>query len=291
MNAPAKFEITGTSDVSDVQIDAGTARLVGKIHRPDGTPRAAVVLNGATGVPQGYYQGFAQWLAETQNLACLTYDYRDFGLSATGPIRQSKATMVDWGVHDQQAALKVLGDTFPDTPLWVVGHSIGGLMLPFQDGADRVERMITVASGPVHIKDHPWDYVPSVLAFWYGAGPIATKVLGYLPGKILGLGADIPSGVYWQWRRWCTTPGFNRNDIGRALPHPNPPAMRGEMKVVSVSDDAMVPPSAVWRLMGLYPEAKKRQLTLRPDAFGLKKIGHIGAFARRNAAVWPAIIA
>ena len=290
MNAPAKADFTGSPTISDIQIDAGTARLVGKLHCPQGTPRAAVVLNGATGVPQGYYQAFARWLAETQNLACLTYDYRDFGLSATGPIRQSKATMVDWGVYDQQGALRTLCDAFPDTPIWVIGHSIGGMMLPFQNGADRVERMITVASGPVHIRDHPLHYLPAALTFWYGAGPIATKLLGYLPGKILGLGADIPSGVYWQWRRWCTTPGFNRHDIGGALPQPDISAMCGEMKVVAVADDAMVPSEAVWRLMALYPEANKRQLTLRPEAFGLKQIGHIGAFARRNAALWPAVL-
>lgn len=62
------------------------------------------------------------------------------------------------------------------------------------------------------------------------------------------------------------------------------------MRIVSVADDVMVPAPAVWRLMALYPEAVKRQLVLRPEAYGLAQIGHLGAFHRRNAVLWPALI-
>jgi hypothetical protein len=42
--------------------------------------------------------------------------------------------------------------------------------------------------------------------------------------------------------------------------------------------------------MALMPEAVKRQKVLRPREFGLKKIGHLGAFKRENAVLWPAIL-
>ena len=62
------------------------------------------------------------------------------------------------------------------------------------------------------------------------------------------------------------------------------------MRIVSVADDVMVPAPAVWRIMALYPEAVKRQLVLRPSDHGLAQIGHIGAFHRKNAVLWPALV-
>lgn len=62
------------------------------------------------------------------------------------------------------------------------------------------------------------------------------------------------------------------------------------MRVVAVADDVYVPPAAAWRLMALCPQAKKRQLVLRPGDFGLARIGHLGAFSRANSVVWPALV-
>jgi hypothetical protein len=42
--------------------------------------------------------------------------------------------------------------------------------------------------------------------------------------------------------------------------------------------------------MALHPEAEKRQLVLRPGDFGLPRIGHLAAFHRSNAVVWPALV-
>lgn len=275
--------------VENVKFRADRAELCGTLHKPAGPPRALVVLHGATGVPHRYYRHFAAWLSE-QGYACLTYDYRDFGASSQGPVKRSKATMAEWGIQDQSAAQCYIEARFPDVPVWVIGHSLGGLMVPFQSGASRIKRLITVASGPVHIKDHPWPYRGVAAVFWYGPGAWATRVLGYLPAKALRVGRDLPAGVYWQWRRWCTTQGFYLGDVGHDLPVPDWRAFTGDMKVVAVKGDAMVPPAAVWRGMQNYPEANKRQMTVRPEDYGLKNVGHIGAFAPQNAAIWPSLI-
>jgi predicted alpha/beta hydrolase len=265
-------------------------RLVGRLFLPGTAPKAAAVLHGATGVPQGYYRAFAEWLA-SEGYACLTYDYRDFAASAEAHVRRSRATMSDWGLRDQAAAQAELERLVPGVPLWVIGHSLGGIMLPFQAGAARVERLVAVASGPVHLSDHPWSYRPIAAAFWSAPTRALASALGYLPGRAMRIGPDLPRGVYSEWRRWCTTRGFYHNDIGRTLPLPDWRAMRGRAKFVAIADDALVPPAAVWRLMQHYPEAVKRQLTLRPAEHGLRRIGHIAAFAERNRALWPAILA
>ncbi|MGL6209485.1 MAG: alpha/beta hydrolase family protein [Paracoccaceae bacterium] len=276
-------------DAAGVEDVSFGKQLMGRLVRPAGRPKAAIVLHGAVGVPMGYYRGFADWLAG-QGYACLTYDYRDFGASAQGPMRKARATLADWGIGDQPAALSALRKAVPGVPVWVIGHSLGGLMLGFNPGMAGVARVITVASGPVHLSDHPWPYRALAAFFWTGVAAMVA-VAGYLPGRLTGFGSDLPSGVYWQWRRWCTQRGNYLADAGHSVPMPDMGVVEAPMTVIAVADDPVVPQAAVWRLMALYPQAIKRQRVLRPAEFGLASIGHLGAFSRRNSVVWPQIIA
>lgn len=274
-----------------ITIEAEGARLSGWLIRPKGDARAAVVIHAATGVPQGYYRAFAEWLAAHEQVAVLTYDYRDFGASAQAHPRASRATMADWGVRDQAAAQAKVQAAVPGVPVWAIGHSLGGLMLSFQPGAAQVDRLIAVASGPNHVSHHPLWYRPLAWSFWHGHGAAAARVAGYLPGRRIGLGADLPLGVFRQWRQWCNSPGFFRSDIGHGLPAPDWTAFRGDLRLVALSDDVMIPPPTVWALADFYPSARRlTQVTLTPRDHGLRGVGHIGAFARKNAALWPHLI-
>ena len=279
-----------TAEFHGQRFYSGGRRLHARLYLTKVPAKAVAVLNGATGVPQGYYAAFAQWLADTQDIICMTYDYRDFGVSAE-KLRSSKATMADWGIHDQQAARDHLSQMFPDLPLWVIGHSLGGLMLSFQRDLDRIDRVITVASGPVNLSDHPFPYRLTAAAYWFAIGPVATWLVGYMPGKRLRFGEDIPAGVYWQWRRWCSNRGAFIADMGDPLPVPDMAGLKAPLKLVAIADDTLVPPHCVWRVMEFHQRAPKSQLTVVPADYGLERIGHIAPFAARNRAIWPALIA
>ncbi|MEL6679985.1 MAG: alpha/beta fold hydrolase, partial [Pseudomonadota bacterium] len=228
-------------------------RLTGTFFAPE-SPERAVVIHAATGVPAAFYHPFATWLMESHGARVLTYDYRDFGASATGPAKASRATMADWGVDDQSAALDHLIAGAGELPVWSVGHSLGGFMVPFHARADRLERHIAIASGPAFHWHHPWRFVPQALALWFLIGPPATALLGYLPGRRIGLGADLPAGVYWQWRRWCTAREFYRLDFGRGLEPPDLSRLTARVDLVAISDDVMIPPRVVARLAEFFPE-------------------------------------
>ncbi len=279
-------EVTPTpSAPSPVALD-GPAPLRGT-WLPAAAPRAVAVLNGATGVPHRYYHAFATWLAQEQGISCLTYDYRDFGASARGPVRNVTATMADWGITDQQTARDWVSDRAGGLPIWVIGHSLGGLMIPFQTRTEEISRIIAICSGPVHVRDHPWPYQALVRALWYGIGPAAMALFGYVPGWLSGLGSDIPGPVFRQWKRWCTSDGFDAGDP--ALPRcPTPPSC--PLRTVGISDDPSIPPVVAARLAARYPHCAHEHVVLSPADFGLKKVGHITAFSRRNAAIWPALI-
>lgn len=278
-----------TSLIEEIQIPAESEVMSGRLYRPLAEPDRVVVIHSATGVPRDYYRHFAQWLATEQGMACLTYDYRDFGHSRSGPQRRSKVSMADWAMVDMPAARAEMRRRFPNAQHWSIGHSLGGMLGPVQPDIDRIDRMICVCSGLVTLSDHPWPYRALAGMFWYGHVPLVVRSLGYLPGKALGFGSDLPPAVYWQWRKWCTAPHSYVPEIGVTLPMAKWQDLNVPVDLFAFTDDEMVPKGAVWRLADLYGPNAQRHL-LSPDDFGVSEIGHIGVFARRNAALWPRLI-
>jgi predicted alpha/beta hydrolase len=282
----------GASAVAAEEVAITTAdgrALAGRLHLPAGAPRHAILIHGGAGIPARYYQDFAAWLCATHAAAVLTYDYRDFGWSQQRPLRESDATFSDWGLRDQSAALSFLARRYADLPMRIVGHSLGAQWLAFHDDVARIDRVAAVASGPAFWRHHPLSYMPAVIAFWWLIGPAATKALGYLPGRAIGLGADLPAGVYWEWRKVCVTPGFHQPEWGHSLPTPRLDAARFDLTLLPAADDQMIPPAVVRRLPRFYPQARVSETLLDPAALGCKKIGHVGAFHIRNRACWTLI--
>jgi len=264
------------------------AELVGRLYLPQAPRVAAVVLNSATGVLQTFYTHFARWLAAQRGIACLTYDYRDTGRSWSGPMRDSTADMSDWGLRDQVAARRAMTRIVPDAPLWIIGHSFGAMLLPNQPETDTIARVIGVASGVVHHSDHPWPYRALAMNFWFAAGPLATAMCGYLPGRRLRFGEDLPSGVFWQWRRWCTSRSFNTADYGPRLPMPHWTS-RASVRLHAFTDDDVVPTHCVERLAQNYG-GMAEVVRVDPKDHGLDAIGHLSAFSRKNRALWPVLL-
>jgi len=264
--------------------------LAGTLFEPAGAPKRAILINGATGTPQSFYEDFAAWLADSDSSLVLTYDYRDSGASKTGHPRTAMATMSDWGIADQAGALDFLSHHHSDLPVWVIGHSLGGMFFAFHPNAGRIERAIVIGAGPGYWLGHPLTFMPQILAFWWLVAPLATAVFGYMPGKMLGLGSDLPKGVYWQWRRWCLTREFYRIDYGRDLPEPDPARLTCPVRIIGIADDVMITPATAKRMADFYPDAEIEHRLISPDDVGGNAIGHLGLFKQHNAALWPRLI-
>jgi len=263
--------------------------LAGLLFEPSGPVADVIVINGATGVPRNFYKSFAKWCADERQSACLIYDYRDFGASAVNAVKDSPVDMVDWAIKDQQAAIQFMLNRYPDEKITLVGHSLGGMFLQYQSEMfrDKIKRAITVASGSGYWLQHPLWYIPVVAIFWWLIGPISTKVLGYTPGRALGFGSDLPAGVYWQWRRWCTSSRFYDVDRPEYIPITDA-KISFPVSMFTFNDDQMIPRKAVEFLQNFYNSPDVTVTSLDPKSFGLSKVGHIQAFAKRNKAAWPA---
>jgi predicted alpha/beta hydrolase len=95
---------------------------------------------------------------------------------------------------------------------------------------------------------------------------------GYLKMSRLGMGEDLPLGVYSDWRRWCSFPQYFFDD-----PTAEFTAEFGRVTVpvvaVNSSDDAWATPASADAFFRHYPTA--RQVSVTPADIGVRSIGHI----------------
>ena len=80
-------------------ISVGSAHLALRQCQPRAAaPLAQVVVAGAMGVQQSYYQAFARWLAE-QGYGVTTFDYRGHGLSLQVPLPTESKPLMGRGME------------------------------------------------------------------------------------------------------------------------------------------------------------------------------------------------
>jgi predicted alpha/beta hydrolase len=263
-------------------------QLAATLWRPDGDPRATVLIASATAVPRGYYGKFAAYLAE-RGLAALTFDYRGIGGSRPPSLRSFPARMRDWAGLDLTAAVDHAAEMHPGLPLLYVGHSFGGQALGLLRNNARVSRALFVAAQLGYWRLFPFPENYRVFALMRLIAPPVVRAFGYAPGR-LGIGVDLPRDVFLEWAGWCMKPRYMFDDStleGLA----NFPLYRGPLRGIGLDDDKWAPPIAVAGLLAYYRGTDPRHLTIRPRDVGADKIGHFGFFrAEYRHTLWrPAV--
>jgi len=266
-------------------------RLAATVFEPTPPHRGAVLIASATAVPRGYYTKFARFLAE-QGFKAITFDYRGIGGSKPkGGLRGFPAKMRDWASLDLVAAVDYAESLAGGKPLVYVGHSFGGQALGQLPNNHKVSRALFAASQIGYWKLFP---APEKYRVWLSLrvlGPLAYTIFGYVPGK-MGMGEDLPKGVFREWAGWCMKPRYLYDDktLEARKYFPN---YKGALRAVGMSDDDWAPPVAVAGLLAGYTGTKPEHITVTPEAAGVKKIGHFGYFREqsreplwREAAEW-----
>lgn len=249
--------------------------LAASVFAPAGPPRAAVVVNGATAVPRGYYAAFAEFLAE-RGAAVVTYDFRGIGGSRPARLRGFSARMSDWATLDMAGALAWARKAWPDAPLRAVGHSSGGWLLGLCPEATALDRALLVASQSGYWRHWPWPVRARRWLDFHVLLPGFAHAVGYVPGAT-GLGEDLPKGVTLQWARWCRTPTFTRDD-----PLADYGRLTFPMTAYAFADDPFAPPESVDALLALFTAARVEKRLVPAEA----GVGHFGFFRPRHRALW-----
>jgi predicted alpha/beta hydrolase len=286
--------------IDDINFPAMDGYLLGaSLFLPRGAKRHAVLINSATAVPRKIYRGFAGYLAR-RGCAVLTYDYR-----GTGDSRQKslvgynqpkslvgfKASMADWAALDVTAAVGWMRERYKSLPLSYVGHSFGGQALGLLANNTEISRALLIASqaGYWKLMASPERY--RVYAMLNFAGLPLTKLLGYAPGWV-GLGQDLPKGVFEQWVGWVMSERYLFTDP-KLTGLTNFANYKGAMRALCLSDDPWATQPAVGLLCSGFSAIEPEIVSVTPRDAGVSKIGHFGFFRPehrdtlwRGAAEW-----
>lgn len=258
-------------------------------------PRVAVV-HGGGGIPASRYERFARFLA-AHGITTLVYDYRGIGKSRPPTLRGFTAGLEDWAEYDSAAAVAWLRERFPHAQMTGIAHSIGTLLFGGAHNAAEQSLLVLIGAHTGYYGDYAERYRVPMTLMWHAVMPAMTRLLGYFPGRRLGLGEDLPAKFALQWaarRSAELRPTETSPDAARIRKLLDRCALLHRPAVlVSISDDAFATPEGSRRLMAYYP----RLLPVEPVRFtpadaGSSRIGHFGFFsARAGALLWPRLLA
>ena len=168
------------------------------IHATPASPRATAVLLPAMGVPASYYTKAAERLAQ-QEIATSILEVRGQGDS---PVRISRGS--DFGYQDLLDDVAVVATTlrgrYPNVPVVLLGHSLGGHLAMMQLALDPglVDAVVLITTAAPH--PHGYRGVAR-WRVWFGTrlARVLSLLLGYYPGDRVGFGGVQPKLLIREW--------------------------------------------------------------------------------------------
>jgi len=253
-----------------------------------GAVHGRIVVAGANAVSQRFYRPFAEFAA-ARGYPTLTLDYRGVGLSRPESLRGFQVEYRHWAELDLAAAVDAMASD--SVPLFVVGHSFGGHAFGLLPNHDRVAGLYAFATGAGWHGWMPWRERARVLFFWRVIGPLLARRHGFLAWHRLGMGEDLPLGVYRDWKRWCAFPRYFLDDpeVGGDF-SARLERVRTPITAANARDDWWALPASRDAFFAGYRSAAVRRVDIDPAADGLGPIGHMGYFRRPARALWEDVI-
>lgn len=261
--------------------------LIGTLYTPEHGIKANIVLCSATGVPQAFYRRFAEYATQF-GYQVLTFDYRGVAQSAPKRLKGFKMSYLDWGTLDLAAAIDFLAQD--PIPLFMVGHSYGGQALGLAPNHAKVTAMYCFGTGAGWHGYMPFKEKMKVQVIWNIIFPPMVAVTGYLPWSKLNMGADLPIGVYQQWRKWCKNPTYFFADPEQHALIAQYAEVKTPIYAVSALDDDWALPNSRHAFMQHYRQAPMQFINISASDYGLKEIGHMGYFRKGAEKIWDEIL-
>lgn len=245
----------------------------------DGPLKAAVMFNAGTAIPKEFYQRFVQHLAE-HGYAVVLYDYRGVGGSRPASLRGFEAYLRDWGELDMVGMLEWLDKRYPVLPKFIVAHSMGGQLVGLMRNHELASGIFMVASSIGY-----WRWMSGLLfqyfcaAIWFVYVPLASRLFGYVPIKVIRQGEDLPTGIAREWAAWCRRKNYLADFFGVTIKHPRYQDVRVPIRVIGLSDDNIANSRTVPAMMAYYKNASIDISYIAPAELKRKRIGHFGFFS------------
>ena len=265
-----------------------------RIWRQPEAAAPVVIINPATSVLSRYYSRFASYL-HSHGFHVVCYDYRGIGDSRPQQLRHFQANWLDWGGQDFEGVLRYVIGAFPDSPIQLVAHSVGGLLVGLAPSSHRIERVFAMGSQFAYWPDYAANRRVPMHLRWHIVMPIITALFGYFPGKRLGWLEDTPTGIVQDWN--AATERLEqtwKNDARLRTPEQQQALVAQYGRVAAdwlaftVTDDPFGTEVATHRLLDYYRGSNRQHLRLDPAQLDGQGIGHFAYFHARYAdSLWP----
>lgn len=267
-------------------IAADGYRLGGSVYKAN-NPKATLVIAGATGVPQWFYDKFAQF-ATTRDFEVITFDYRGIGLSKSEKLKGFEVNYLDWARQDLACVVDFASKQ--ERPICIVGHSYGGHAIGLLPNHSKVSAAYTFGTGAGWHGWMPMLERLKVWTMWNIFGPLIVKTHGFLAWSKIGMGENLPLGVYKDWKRWCSYPNYFFDDP--KMPHIKDVFSSINLPIAAANstDDKWAPPTSRDAFMHNYRNAELDLQTIDSTKLGLGSIGHMGYFRSRFDVLWPDVL-
>lgn len=263
--------------------------LAATLFTPAGQSSKIVVVNSATGVKQQVYFSFASYLSEA-GFYVLCYDYRGIGDSKPDELRGFKGSMRDWGALDYKAVTGYLKTNFNGFETFVVGHSVGALILGMNTDSQDIDKFVFIGTQNAYVGN--LDFKTQVMgALGFGLlQPVITRIMGYFPASYFSLGESLPSDASFDWRTLI----LHKKSTDRLLEKSKVDVskqLNQRALVLWASDDAWLTKSGVDHLLDqTYPNLKPQYQILRPSESPKGVIGHVNFFRSYNKVLWERVL-
>jgi predicted alpha/beta hydrolase len=244
------------------------------------TSQGVVVINSGLSTKRTFYHRFACYLAE-KGFVVITYDYRGIAESRPEQLKGFFASMHEWGQKDIAGVINWVNTHYPQSPLLVVGHSVGSILLGLAPNCTRVDALLAIAASGLSWKllKAPGKYRLLCALF---LSRVIARLCGYLPTHRSGMlrGAeDLPRGVLLDFACWCLHADISVNHQGNRI-HTHHQEFTVPLLTYSFEKDKFCPVKSVESFLSMYPNAKKRH-----QRWSYKEcpVGHFNFFKKPDA--------
>ncbi|MGF6401275.1 putative alpha/beta hydrolase [Pseudomonas frederiksbergensis] len=261
-------------------------RLAAMRYSAQGALKGNLIMAGATGVQQRFYRRFAEH-ASKQGFNVMTVDYRGIGKSRPKRLKGFEMSYLDWGFLDLAAAVEHMDDG--TTPLYWIGHSFGGHALGLLPNHHKITAAYCFGTGAGWTGWMPKFEAFKVRLLWSVILPLIVARKGYMAWSLLGMGDDLPLGVYEDWRRWCAYPHYFFDDPSMAAIAQLYAEVRIPCVFSNAVDDPWAPPASRDAFVKGYCNAAIHTRDLQPES-RKSPIGHMGYFRPSAMPIWNEVL-
>lgn len=243
-----------------------------------------VIICSATGVLQGYYSKFANFLQE-KGFTVYTFDYGGIGASNGKNLKKFDTSLTNWAINDTETVFQFIKEKHSKQFIHCICHSIGGQILGLVPSNHIIKNIVLVASQSGYPKFWKGFGKAQMYFNWYMLFPLMTNLFGYLPSKKISGMENLPKSMAREFASW----GRKRNYLfyykkKNELYHDQ---IDGNLVSYSTTNDQFAPKKAIDWMTKKYSSANVTRKHLHPKDYNVKNIGHFGFFKSKfKDSIW-----